>query len=65
MTPASGPTSSAPPGPPSSSGETPLQATVVAELGVLVFQVALEQWAAGTGERPMEDTVDEVFAALP
>ncbi|PZE94779.1 TetR family transcriptional regulator [Curtobacterium sp. MCBD17_008] len=41
-------------------GQTPLQATVVAELGVLVFQVALEQWAAGTGERSLAETIDEV-----
>jgi AcrR family transcriptional regulator len=46
-------------------GATPLQATVVAELGVLVFQVALETWAADPGPGSMADTIDAVFAALP
>ncbi|WIB36029.1 hypothetical protein [Curtobacterium sp. MCJR17_043] len=27
---------------------------------MLVFQVALEQWAAGTGERSLAETIDEV-----
>lgn len=46
-------------------GQTPMQATVVAEVGVLVFQVALETWAAEPDPGPMADTIDTVFAALP
>lgn len=46
-------------------GQTPMQATVVAEVGVLVFQVALETWAAEPDPGPMADTIDAVFAALP
>ena len=48
-------------------GETPRQATVLAEVGVLVFQVALESWVeedAATA-RPMSAVIDEVLAALP
>lgn len=47
-------------------GETPLQAAVLAELGVLVFQVALDTWAGAEPEsRSMSATVDDVLAALP
>ncbi|MDN4646760.1 TetR/AcrR family transcriptional regulator [Curtobacterium sp. PsM8] len=47
-------------------GETPLQAAVLAELGVLVFQVALDTWAGAEPEsRSMSATIDEVLAALP
>ena len=47
-------------------GETPLQAAVLAELGVLVFQVALDTWAGAEPEsRSMSATIDEVIAALP
>ncbi len=46
-------------------GQTPMQATVVAEVGVLVFQVALERWAAEPDPGPMAHTIDAVFAALP
>ena len=48
-------------------GETPLQATVLAEVGVLVFQVALETWAEddAAAARPMSAVIDEVLAALP
>ncbi|WIE61459.1 helix-turn-helix domain-containing protein [Curtobacterium sp. MCLR17_032] len=47
-------------------GETPLQAAVLAEFGVLVFQVALDTWAGAEPEsRSMSATIDEVLAALP
>jgi AcrR family transcriptional regulator len=42
-------------------GETSLQATVLAELGILAFQVALDTWAAEPEDRPMTAVVDEVL----
>ncbi|GAA4663592.1 TetR/AcrR family transcriptional regulator [Frondihabitans cladoniiphilus] len=45
-------------------GESPLQATVVAELGILVFQVALDEWALGDGAGPMVSVIDDVMALL-
>jgi AcrR family transcriptional regulator len=45
-------------------GETPLQAHVLAELGVLVFQVALETWAGERNPPPMASVVDDVLAAV-
>lgn len=45
-------------------GEPALTATVLAELGVLVFQVALEEWVAEPGDRPMAHTIDRVIAVL-
>lgn len=45
-------------------GEPPLHATLLAEVGVLVFQVALEEWVAEQETRSMASTVDEVMALL-
>ena len=45
-------------------GEAALHATVLAELGVLVFQVALEEWVAGPESRSMANTVDDVIALV-
>jgi AcrR family transcriptional regulator len=42
----------------------PLHATVVAELAVLVFQVALDEWVAEREPRSMAATVDDVMALL-
>jgi AcrR family transcriptional regulator len=47
-----------------SRGESALHATVLAELGVLVFHVALEQWAVEGQQEPMADVVDTVMALL-
>ncbi len=45
-------------------GETALAATLAAEVGVLVFQVALEEWTAQPGLRSMEASIERIFAAL-
>lgn len=45
-------------------GESPLHATIVAELGILVFQVALDEWVVGPESRTMAATIDEVMAVL-
>lgn len=45
-------------------GESPLQATVVAELGILVFQIALEEWSLGEAARSMSDVIDDVVARV-
>lgn len=45
-------------------GEPALHATVLAELGVLVFQVALEEWVAEQEPRPMAGTIDDVMTLL-
>lgn len=45
-------------------GETPLHATLLAELGVLVFQVALDEWVTEPEPRPMAGTIDEVMTML-
>lgn len=45
-------------------GQPPLQATVLAELGVLAFQVALDEWATGSEHRTMEAVVDEVLETM-
>lgn len=45
-------------------GEPALHATVLAELGVLVFQVALDEWVAEPEARPMASTIDDVMALL-
>lgn len=45
-------------------GEPPLHATLLAELGVLVFQVALEEWVTEEPPRSMADTIDHVMALL-
>lgn len=46
-------------------GESPLNATVVAELGILVFQVALDEWAIDEQSRSMAEIIDAVLALLP
>lgn len=45
-------------------GEKPLRATVLAEMGVLVFQVALDEWVREEEPRPMASTIDDVIAML-
>jgi AcrR family transcriptional regulator len=45
-------------------GESPLRATVVAELGILVFQVALDEWALGQDPGSMADVVVEVMSLV-
>lgn len=45
-------------------GERSLHATVLAELGVLVFQVALEEWVAEQEARPMAGTIDDVMTLM-
>lgn len=45
-------------------GESPFRATVVAELGILVFQVALDEWALNEPSRTMVSVVDDVMALL-
>lgn len=43
-------------------GQTPLHATVIAEMGVAIFHIALEKWAADLELGPMADTIDDVIA---
>ena len=45
-------------------GESPLSATVVAELGILVFQVALDAWALDGESRSMTSVIDTVMALV-
>ncbi|WP_233188896.1 TetR/AcrR family transcriptional regulator [Subtercola sp. Z020] len=45
-------------------GEPPLTATVVAELGILVFQVSLDEWAADPDAPPMTAVIDAVMHRL-
>jgi len=45
-------------------GESPLRATVVAELGILVFQVALDAWALDGESRSMTSVIDTVMALV-
>jgi len=45
-------------------GESPLRATVVAELGILVFQVALDAWALDGESRSMTNVIDAVMTLV-
>ena len=45
-------------------GESPLRATVVAELGILVFQVALDEWAIDEESRSMTSVIDAVMTLI-
>ena len=45
-------------------GESPLGATVVAELGILVFQVALDEWAIDEESRSMTHVIDTVMTLV-
>jgi AcrR family transcriptional regulator len=45
-------------------GQCPLEATVLAELGVLAFHVALDEWAAAPVDRPMTAVVDAVLDTI-
>lgn len=45
-------------------GQTPLQATVLAELGVLAFHVALDEWSSAEESRAMTTVVDEVLGSI-
>ena len=45
-------------------GQPALHATLFAELGVLVFQVALDEWVAEQEPRPMTSTINDVMALL-
>jgi AcrR family transcriptional regulator len=45
-------------------GEPPLISTVIAELGVLVFHIALDEWVAENEQRPMAKTIDDVLTLL-
>src|ERR1700712_2712434 len=45
-------------------GESPLRATVVAEMGILVFQVSLDEWARDNEARSMTAVIDAVMALL-
>lgn len=45
-------------------GESPLRATVVAELGILIFQVALDEWAIDEEARSMTSVIDAVMTLV-
>ncbi|EXG82367.1 TetR family transcriptional regulator [Cryptosporangium arvum] len=45
-------------------GESPLSATLHAEVGALVFHVALEEWLTEPEPRPMAETVDDVLTRI-
>lgn len=45
-------------------GETPLNATMFAEVGALVFHVALDAWLAEPRPRPLNDTITEILQLL-
>ena len=45
-------------------GATELDATLVAEVGALVFHVALDRWSAEPGPLSMTDTVADVLRLI-
>ena len=45
-------------------GESPLSATLFAEVGALVFHVALDAWLAEAQPRPLRDVVSDILALL-
>ena len=45
-------------------GESPLSATMFAEVGALVFHVALDAWLTETQQRPLNDTIAEVLPLI-